>query len=121
MQAGGRVYLSKDIRLRRDHLGEMYPDLDAFRSLRERIDPAGVLRSDLGVRLGLCEGTGVSGGDRPRAGRRILLLGGTSEIGLAIVRELNARLPREVALAGRDQAALQQAADGLTREPDAHG
>ncbi len=57
VQAGGRVYLSKDIRMRRDHLGEMYPDLDAFRSLRERIDPAGVLRSDMGVRLGLCEGS----------------------------------------------------------------
>ncbi len=50
------------------------------------------------------------------AGRRILLLGGTSEIGLAIVRELNARLPREVALAGRDMAALEEAADGLRRD-----
>ncbi len=50
------------------------------------------------------------------AGRRILLLGGTSEIGLAIVRELNARLPRKVALAGRDQAALEQAAAGLRRD-----
>ena len=57
VEGGGRVYLSKDIRLRREHLGQMYPALDAFRSLRERIDPAGVLRSDLGSRLGLCGGS----------------------------------------------------------------
>lgn len=47
------------------------------------------------------------------AGRRILVLGGTSEIALAIVRELQRRLPRQVALAGRDSAALEQAAQGL--------
>ena len=47
------------------------------------------------------------------AGRRILVLGGTSEIAIAIVRELQRRLPRQVALAGRDLAALEQAAQGL--------
>jgi decaprenylphospho-beta-D-ribofuranose 2-oxidase len=52
---GGRVYLSKDIRLRADVLGEMYPQLDHFRAQRARVDPGGVLRSDLGRRLGLCE------------------------------------------------------------------
>lgn len=39
----------------------------------------------------------------------ILLVGGTSEIGLAIVRQLSGRLQR-VVLAGRDRAALQAAA-----------
>jgi decaprenylphospho-beta-D-erythro-pentofuranosid-2-ulose 2-reductase len=47
------------------------------------------------------------------AGARVILLGGTSEIGLAIVRELQRRAPREVVLAGRDLAALEGAADGL--------
>jgi decaprenylphospho-beta-D-erythro-pentofuranosid-2-ulose 2-reductase len=46
-------------------------------------------------------------------GRRLLVLGGTSEIGLAIAAELQSRAPREVALAGRDAAALERAAEGL--------
>jgi decaprenylphospho-beta-D-ribofuranose 2-oxidase len=52
--AGGRVYLSKDARLRRDAMGAMYPQLEQFHAQRERVDPEGVLRSDLGLRLGLC-------------------------------------------------------------------
>ena len=52
--AGGRVYLAKDVRLRRDLLGAMYPQLDRFRAQRALADPDGVLRSDLGMRLGLC-------------------------------------------------------------------
>lgn len=46
-------------------------------------------------------------------GRRVLVLGGTSEIALAIVRELQSRTPREVALVGRDIAALDAAAGEL--------
>lgn len=52
--AGGRVYLSKDSRLRRDALRAMYPQLARFAEQRATIDPDGVLRSDLAVRLGLC-------------------------------------------------------------------
>jgi len=52
--AVGRVYLTKDLRVRRDLLDAMYPQLDRFRRQRELADPDGVLRSDLGARLGLC-------------------------------------------------------------------
>jgi len=47
------------------------------------------------------------------AGKRILVLGGTSEIAQAIVRELQSRSPREVALVGRNVDALTQLADEL--------
>ena len=47
-------------------------------------------------------------------GRRVLVLGGTSEIALAIVGELQCRDPREVALVGRDPGALARAAADLT-------
>jgi decaprenylphospho-beta-D-erythro-pentofuranosid-2-ulose 2-reductase len=42
-------------------------------------------------------------------GRRVLVLGGSSEIALAIVSELQARSPREVGLLGRDADALDKA------------
>ena len=46
-------------------------------------------------------------------GRHVILLGGTSEIGLAIVAELQMTGPREVALLGRDLAALEAGAERL--------
>jgi decaprenylphospho-beta-D-erythro-pentofuranosid-2-ulose 2-reductase len=45
--------------------------------------------------------------------RRVLVLGGTSEIAGAIVRELAVRGPCEVALAGRDEDGLRGAAERL--------
>ncbi len=57
----------------------------------------------------------ANGAGGPAAGRRVVVLGGTSELALAIVRELQSRGPREVALLGRDAEALERAAEELTR------
>ncbi|MCU1594666.1 MAG: linked oxidase domain protein [Frankiales bacterium] len=51
--AGGRVYLSKDARLRPDLLAAMYPQLPRWQELQAALDPDGVLRSDLSRRLPL--------------------------------------------------------------------
>ncbi len=47
------------------------------------------------------------------AGRRVIVLGGTSEIAIEIVGELQRRAPREVALLGRSPSALARAAESL--------
>jgi decaprenylphospho-beta-D-ribofuranose 2-oxidase len=52
--AGGRVYLAKDSRVSPAAFRAMYPRLDEWQAVRNRVDPDGVLRSDLGRRLGLC-------------------------------------------------------------------
>jgi decaprenylphospho-beta-D-ribofuranose 2-oxidase len=51
---GGRVYLTKDTRMRSETLRAMYPRLDRFNAVRARVDPTGLLRSDLARRLKLC-------------------------------------------------------------------
>ncbi len=54
-EAGGRVYLSKDSRLRADTVRAMYPQLPAWRRVRDQIDPDGLWRSDLALRTGLID------------------------------------------------------------------
>jgi decaprenylphospho-beta-D-ribofuranose 2-oxidase len=51
------VYLSKDVRLRPELLRVMYPQLEHFEAQRARVDPEGILRSDLARRLGLSGAT----------------------------------------------------------------
>jgi decaprenylphospho-beta-D-erythro-pentofuranosid-2-ulose 2-reductase len=52
--------------------------------------------------------------ERPRsAGRRVIVAGGSSEIALAVLRKLQEREPRDVALLGRSADALARAADAL--------
>jgi decaprenylphospho-beta-D-ribofuranose 2-oxidase len=54
MAAGGRVYLAKDSRVDPAAFRSMYPEVDQWLAVKNRVDPEGVLRSDLGRRLGLC-------------------------------------------------------------------
>ena len=54
LAAGGRVYLAKDSRLAPDTFRAMYDRVDDFLEVKRKVDPDGVLRSDLGRRLGLC-------------------------------------------------------------------
>jgi decaprenylphospho-beta-D-ribofuranose 2-oxidase len=66
IQAGGRVYLAKDSRVSPGAFRAMYPRLDEWQAVRHRVDPHGVLRSDLGRRLGLCEDTSSKTASPPR-------------------------------------------------------
>ncbi|HEV3128032.1 MAG TPA: SDR family NAD(P)-dependent oxidoreductase, partial [Solirubrobacteraceae bacterium] len=119
-EAGGRVYLSKDARLRQAALEAMYPEVDAWREVQAQADPEGVWRSDLALRTGLLT-TAPTAGLRVAVGgsasanpeRRVLVLGGTSEIGLAIVRRLAEEGPVRPYLIGRSEERLRHALSQL--------
>ena len=53
IDAGGRVYLAKDARLRPETFAAMYPRRAEFLALKERIDPEHQMSSDLARRLDL--------------------------------------------------------------------
>jgi decaprenylphospho-beta-D-ribofuranose 2-oxidase len=52
--AGGRHYLAKDALASPEAVRRGYPHLDAWRAIRDAVDPDGRWQSDLGRRLGLC-------------------------------------------------------------------
>ncbi len=56
VQNGGRVYLSKDARMRAEVADAMYPRLAEWRAVRDGVDPDGIWRSDLALRTGLVGG-----------------------------------------------------------------
>jgi len=151
LEAGGRVYLSKDARLRPETVKAMYPRLDEWRVVREQADPGGLWQSDLARRTGLVppepRTTGLmppepramglvppeprtaglapavpqagsdAAGVRTVAGpeTRLLLVGGSSEIALAIGRRLALEGSVRPYLLGRDRTRLEQAAAALRR------
>jgi decaprenylphospho-beta-D-ribofuranose 2-oxidase len=55
VEAGGRVYLSKDSRMRAEHIPAMYPNLKQWREIRATLDPHHTITSDMDRRLNLSD------------------------------------------------------------------
>ena len=53
VDVGGRVYFAKDSRVAAAHVPRMYPRLDEWRAVCDRLDPGRTMQSDLSRRLGL--------------------------------------------------------------------
>ena len=55
IEAGGRIYLTKDSRMSASHIELMYPRINEWRKIRKRMDPEFHWQSDQSRRLRLCE------------------------------------------------------------------
>ncbi len=53
ISGGGRVYLTKDSRLKPEFLEIMYPKLNLFREIKSKYDPNYIVKSDLAIRLNI--------------------------------------------------------------------
>ena len=53
VDAGGRTHFAKDSRMSAALVPAMYPELDRWRAVRDRLDPHRVMQSDLARRLDL--------------------------------------------------------------------
>ena len=53
LDSGGRIYLAKDARMKPDTLKAMYPELEEWKRIKERVDPDCRFSSDLSRRLGI--------------------------------------------------------------------
>jgi decaprenylphospho-beta-D-ribofuranose 2-oxidase len=54
LDAGGRIYLTKDSRMNSKDLPVMYPRLNEWKDIKREIDPKNFWQSDQARRLGLC-------------------------------------------------------------------
>ena len=53
LDAGGRIYLGKDSMMDAATMAAMYPRLDEWRAIKQRVDPEGMFTSNLARRVGL--------------------------------------------------------------------
>ena len=108
LEFGGRVYTAKDSRASAETFHAMYPRIDEWIAVRRKVDPDGGVR----LRHGPTFGAAVDGAILDAVGnpQTILLLGGTSEIGLAICERYLQNAHARIVLAdlpddpGRDAA-----------------
>ena len=106
LEAGGRLYLAKESRTTGATFKRGYPRFEEWRKVRDAADPDGVFVSDMARRLELTVTTMIDAVGNPQS---VLLLGGTSEIGLAIVEAFATDRPMRVVLAARPSERLDAA------------
>jgi len=53
LQHGGRIYAAKDALMSAQGYGQMFPELETFRTVLRRVDPGGMFQSDMSRRLAI--------------------------------------------------------------------